>query len=135
MLKVALDVNEVDMMETQWLRGHEDSVIHVAYSVNGDLLATAAMDGLVKIWPTPDHNLLHTLEGPGEEIEWIDWHPKGDIILAGSSDYSSWMWNARTGVCMQVECSHCAICTLLNTLFLGVTQVCRHQPACLSVWC
>lgn len=99
---MATDVNNVENLETSWLRGHADSVILASYSGDGELLATAGMDGAVKIWKHPGYELLNTLDGPGEAIEWVDWHPKGNIVLAGSADFTSWMWNAQTGVCMQV---------------------------------
>lgn len=57
--------------------------------------------GVAKIWSTKGE-LIQSLEGPGDAITWIDWHPKGDILLAGSEDYSLWMWGARIGQCMQV---------------------------------
>jgi delta 1-pyrroline-5-carboxylate dehydrogenase len=33
------------------------------------------------------------LEGPAEGIEWLRWHPRGNVILAGSTDGSAWMWS------------------------------------------
>jgi ribosome assembly protein SQT1 len=59
--------------------------------------------GVVKIWDTSSGDLVQSLEGPGEAINWIEWHPKGDVVLAGSEDYSVWMWGARVGKCMQVN--------------------------------
>ena len=44
---------------------------------------------------------MHKLEGPADGVEWISWHPKGDVILAGSEDFTTWMWNAQTGAMMQ----------------------------------
>ncbi len=62
--------------------------------------------------------LLCTLEGPGEAIEFVKWHPLGSVVLAGSEDMTMWMWNvdisaaAETsptpsyGQCMQVFTGH-----------------------------
>lgn len=44
----------------------------------------------------PDGELVRTLEGPSESIVWIQWHPRGDVIIAGSDDNLIWMWNAKT---------------------------------------
>lgn len=33
-----------------------------------------------------------TLEGPGEGVEWVSWHPKGHAVCAGSQDGTAWMW-------------------------------------------
>lgn len=35
-------------------------------------------------------------------MDWMSWHPKGDVVLAGSEDFTMWMWLAQTGACMQV---------------------------------
>lgn len=62
------------------------------------LLATASMDGIVRIYannPETGIELKAALAGPGEGIEcnWIDWHSKGPILIAGFADGSVWMWN------------------------------------------
>ena len=88
------------------LAGHSDTVVCVAFNASGSMLASAGMDGLVKIWNPIDGSLLRTLEGPSEDITWINWHSKGDVIIAGSSDMSIWMWNAATGACMTVLSGH-----------------------------
>ena len=36
--------------------------------------------------------LLHSLEGPGGEISFLQWHPRGNALLAGASDGSAWLW-------------------------------------------
>ncbi|KXS18604.1 WD40 repeat-like protein [Gonapodya prolifera JEL478] len=83
------------------LSGHTDSVIAAAFSNDGKYVATGGMDGLVKVWSTSDGKLVQNLQGPSE-VTWNQWHPRGPVILAGTSDGSLWMWNAPTGSCMSV---------------------------------
>ena len=47
-----------------------------------------------------------TLEGPSEDITWVRWHGKGDVLLAGSSDMSLWLWSVPSGACMAVLSGH-----------------------------
>ena len=60
------------------------------------------MDGMVKLWDAKTGALKRTLEGPAD-VEWLDWHTKGNVLLAGSSDGTVWMWLAASGACMQVR--------------------------------
>jgi len=80
----------------------------VEFNASGELLATAGLDGVVQVWRVTDGKLLSRLEGPSEGIEFIAWHPQGDIILAGSGDCTAWMWNAGAGTNMQVFAGHTA---------------------------
>ena len=61
------------------------------------------VSGRVSIWESTSGRCLHNLEGPGESIEWVNWHPRGDVVLAGSEDFTAWMWNAQSGDMMQVS--------------------------------
>ena len=45
------------------------------------------------------------LEGP-EDIEFAEWHSKGNAIIAGSKDGTVWMWLTQTGQCVQVFAGH-----------------------------
>lgn len=75
---------------------HEDSVVALDFDSTGKLLASGGMDGRVCIWSAMTGKLLTALEGPGEAIEFVKWHPLGRVILAGSEDYTLWMWNIST---------------------------------------
>lgn len=86
------------------LRGHADSVTCASLSRSGELVATGSYDGTVRIWNLGG-NLERALEGPGE-IEWLTWHPRGDVVLAGSQDSTTWMWLATTGECLRVFAGH-----------------------------
>ncbi len=59
--------------------------------------------GRVGIWNTATGGCRHSLEGPGGAVEWVDWHPRGDLILAGAEDFTAWLWNAQSGACMQAR--------------------------------
>ena len=58
--------------------------------------------GKVKIWDAGTGACRRTLEGPDEGIIWLQWHPRGSVLVAGSEDFTAWMWNTDSGQCMQV---------------------------------
>jgi ribosome assembly protein SQT1 len=60
----------------------------------------------VRVWSAADGAAISTLEGPADDVHWVGWHPRGDVVLAGSEDFSVWMWLARSGDCMQVFSGH-----------------------------
>ena len=91
------------------LRGHTDTVSGLAFNHDGSLLASAGLDGKALVWRVADPGAAPlALEGPGGGLEWVRWHPKGDVVLAGSEDFTAWMWNARDGALMQVFAGHSA---------------------------
>lgn len=92
------------------LTGHKDTITSVGFNFDGTMCLTASYDGTIKIWKvssdiTSAPILLHSLEGP-EDIEWAEWHSKGNAVVAGSSDGTCWMWLANTGQCVQVLAGH-----------------------------
>lgn len=78
--------------------------------------------GRVSIWESNTGRCLHSLEGPGESVEWVSWHPRGDVILAGSEDFTAWMWNAQSGDMMQVSQ------TCIRLVYLAGTGLCSCLP-------
>jgi WD40 repeat protein len=99
-------VGGLKCVERARLLGHTDSVNTVSFSNDGQYVATGSYDATVKIWTAATGALLHTLEGPAKEVEWVLWHPKGHAILAGSADTMAWMWWAPTGKLMQIFAGH-----------------------------
>ncbi|BGP51241.1 60S ribosomal subunit assembly or modification protein [Rhodotorula kratochvilovae] len=98
------------------LSGHADSVTSVGWNYDGSLVATGGMDGKVNVWkarrPSSDMpweetgwELLHSLEGP-DEVNWLDWHPKGNVLMAGGADGTVWVWNLPSGTTMHVLSGH-----------------------------
>jgi WD40 repeat protein len=66
--------------------------------------------GRVFVWDASTGRCIHSLEGPGDAVEWLAWHPRGDVVLAGCEDFSAWMWHASTGACMQAWLARCPAC-------------------------
>ena len=74
---------------------HNESVVSCGFSVDGSYCSTAALDGTICVWNAKTGELVHSPEGPGGEISFIQWHPRGSALLAGASDGSAWLWEVE----------------------------------------
>lgn len=115
------------------LTGHTDSVIDAAFSADGRYMATASMDATARVW-NPDGSLHRVLEGPAQELEWMAWHPAGNVLAAGSADETVWMWNAESGECMTVFSGHSGSVTCGGWSADGKSLVTCDASGGLIVW-
>lgn len=114
------------------LSGHTDTVIDIGFNFDGQYIATGGMDGLAKIWESATGNLVSTLEGP-DEITWIDWHPRGNVLIAGAVDGSVYMWSLN-GTLMQVFAGHAAPVSAGGFTPDGKTIVSASEDSTLIIW-
>ncbi|KAJ1977207.1 60S ribosomal subunit assembly or modification protein [Dimargaris verticillata] len=119
------------------LTGFDDSVTSVGFSVTGDLMAAADMRGKVQVWNTDAVQAstapLASLDGP-DEVLWLDWHPRGNILLAGSADGTMWMWMLPLGKCMNVFSGHSMAVTCGQFTRDGKTIVTGCEDGSLVIW-
>ncbi|CAG8613793.1 4509_t:CDS:10 [Acaulospora morrowiae] len=115
------------------LSGHTDTVTSVMFSRDGEFVASGGMDGKVFVWKVDSGELVASLEGP-DEIVWIDWHPKGPILLAGANDASIWMWQLPSGNCMSVFSGHSQTATVGKFTPDGKKIVSGSEDSSLILW-
>ena len=73
------------------------------------LLATAAMDGVARIWDAGTGRELHTLTGHTREIGKAEWGRARDgrlVLATGSFDGTARIWDSGTGECLHTLLSY-----------------------------
>ncbi|GKT48338.1 vegetative incompatibility protein HET-E-1 [Colletotrichum spaethianum] len=90
----------------QTLEGHSDDVTSVAFSSDGQRLASGSDDHTVKVWDTATGACLQTFEGHSSRVTSVAFSSDGQRLASGSGDYTVKVWDTATGACLQTFKGH-----------------------------
>ena len=79
------------------LEGHTDLVWSVAFSPNGQTLASGSQDRTVRLWNPRNGNLKRTLIGHTDAVNSVAFSPDGRTLASGSWDGTIRLWNPNNG--------------------------------------
>ena len=79
------------------LEGHTDLVWSVAFSPNGQTLASGSQDRTIRLWNPNNGNLKRTLTGHRDAVNSVAFSPDGRTLASGSWDGTIRLWNPNNG--------------------------------------
>ncbi|MBX9258211.1 NACHT domain-containing protein [Desmonostoc muscorum CCALA 125] len=82
------------------------SILAVAFSPNGKVLATGGVAGEVQLWQVADGKLLSRWNAHTRWILSLAFSPNGQMLATGSDDKSLKLWDAKTGICLETFQGH-----------------------------
>ncbi len=77
------------------------SILAVAFSPDGKLLATGDSNGEVRLWQVADAQPLLTFQGHTSWVFSVAWSPDGQTITSGSYDQTVKLWDVNRGQCLK----------------------------------
>lgn len=79
------------------LKGHTDWVLSVAFSPDGQTVASGSFDQTIRLWHRATGECLKVLRGHKNWIHSVAFSPDGRWLASGSSDQTIQLWDGQTG--------------------------------------
>ena len=75
------------------MRGHSNPVWSVAFSPDGQYLASGSWDKTVKLWHVESGECTRTMEGHSHPVYSVAFSPDGQYLASGSGDNTVKLWS------------------------------------------
>jgi WD40 repeat protein len=95
------------------LLGHQGRVWSIAFSPDGETLASCSEDQTIKLWDWSTGQCLKTLSGHQGWVKSIAFSPEGKQLASGSFDHTVRVWDVETGDCLRTLSGHTSTITTI----------------------
>ncbi|MBN3941948.1 ribosome assembly protein 4 [Nostoc sp. NMS9] len=100
------EAKENRAIEVSTLQGHSSAVNSIAYSPNGQQLASASDDKTIKIWDVSSGKLLKSLTDHKDEVWNVAYSPNGQQLASASADKTIKIWDVSSGKLLKTLTGH-----------------------------
>ena len=114
--------------------GHASWVTSVAFSPDGQLLASGGADGTIKLWAVQSREVLRTLSGPTAEGIAVAFSPDGKLVASACADGTVNMWAVQSGELVFTLKGHTAPVTALAFSLDGKLLATASTDKTVKLW-
>ncbi len=79
-------------LSKQW-QAHEQSIERLAFSPDGQMLATASADHSIGLWHSETGELIKRFRGHQGQVQALSFHPNKPMLISGSRDQQMIFWD------------------------------------------
>ncbi|MBA3531594.1 MAG: hypothetical protein H0T73_06745 [Ardenticatenales bacterium] len=90
----------------RYLRGNERAATSVAFSPDGQLLASGSQDNAVHLWQVGDEEATYSLGGHKSDVTSIAFSPDGQLLASASRDKAIRLWRLSDKTLWQTLLGH-----------------------------